>query len=704
MISLFEKTKEANAKPKYNLSTIEFFDGIKNGRWQDEVLEYRTGKREKTSLTSLTPSGVFSVRKIKGLLQHSGLICLDVDAKDQIAQMSIEVLKNDDYVNAIHASCSGNGGYAVYVKIDPNKHSEAYLGLEHYFLVNYNIVLDSACKDVSRLRFVSYDPDLYVNDKSKVFKTYLKKKEIEKKNWKPLVVKSDFDEMVNKASSMNLFDDYDDYIKLAFSLTSHFGDAGSSYFHALCSSSQKYSYQNAEKDYNIALKRKETGITIAFTYWKFKDAGIPLVSEKTMQIKTIAKLAENPKEALKELNIVDNENIIEQLEESNKEKTEIDLIIDMIRLSKVRFNEVTRNFEFGKEEMTDRVLARFYTNVWQKIDDGISKDKIWTLIQNKDNSESYNPIHEFFFKFQHLKPSGNFEELCKCFEVEQYMTLDDGVGLVNDYLDVYLKKWLLGIIGSSFGTYSLMILVLTGEQGIRKTEFFRNLLPEELNKFYAESNLDEGKDSEVLMTKKLLIVDDEFGGKSKKDATKLKRLSSQQTFSVRMPYGRVSEDLQRLAVLGGTSNDYDVINDPTGNRRIIPVNLKSFDFERYKKINKRDLFIELYHEWENDKFGWFLTKQEIEILNRCSAKNTEVMSESELIMKHCKPAPFAQMTNTEIKLSLEKRYPSFRTTTKRMGQALKMCGYEQIIISKDKKTKRVYNIIMDIDNVEDLSN
>lgn len=702
MISLFEKAREKDAKPKYNLSMNEFYDGIKNGRWQDEVLDYRTGKREKVSLTSLTPSGVFSVRNVKSLMQHSGLICLDVDAKDQICKIDIEELMKDEYVNAIHVSVSGNGGYALYVKIVGEKHLEAYLGLEHYFFVNYSIVLDKACKDVSRLRFVSYDPDIYVNEKSKVFKKYLKKKEVERNEWKPLVVKSDFDEMVNKAGSMNLFDDYEDYIKLAFSLTSHFGEQGRQYFHALCCSSQKYSYERADKDYSIAVKRRETGITIAYTYWKFKDAGIPLVSEKTMQIKSIAKLAENPKEVLKEMNIEDSENLVEQLEEKNKEKSEIDLIIDMIKLSKVRFNEVTRNFEFGKEEMTDRILAKFYTNVWQKIDDGISKDKIWTLIQNKDNSTSYNPIHEFFYKYSHLRPQGTFEELCKCFEIEQFMTLDEGVGLVNDYLDVYLKKWMLGIIGSSFGTYSLMILVLTGEQGIRKTEFFRNLLPDELKKFYAESNLDEGKDSEVLMTKKLLIIDDEFGGKSKKDATKLKRLSSQQTFSVRMPYGRVSEDLQRLAVLGGTSNDYDVINDPTGNRRIIPVNLKKFDFDRYKKINKIELFIELYHEWENDKNGWFLTKHEIEILNRCSAKNTEIMSESELIMKHCKPAPFSQLTNTDIKLALEKRYPSFRTTTKRMGQALKMCGYEQVIVSKDKKTKRVYNIILDIDHVEEL--
>jgi hypothetical protein len=694
MISLFENVKIKDAVPKQNISEDEYFDGVKNGRWQDAVLDYRTGKITKDKLPALTPSGVFKVRNIKGLLEHSGLICLDVDSKDQICKIDLEQLKQDSFINCIHDSTSGNGGYAVYVRIDPNKHLEAFLGLEEYLFVNYSIVLDKSCKDVSRLRFVSYDPHLYLNQKSKVFKKYLKKKEVEVKQYKPFVVKSDFDDMVNQAKGMNLFDSYDDYLKLAFGLASEFGNDGRDYFHALCSSSTKYDFKRAEDDYFKAVKRDSTGITIASVYYKFKEAGIQILSEKTKQLRTIAKLSDNPKEVLRELNIQDPENIVDRLSEKvNEQETEISLIIDLIRLSKVRFNEITRNFEFGKEEMNDRILAKFYTTVWQKIDDSISKDKVFTLIENRDNSVSYNPIHEWFDKNKHVETGGYFDELVKCFTIEHNIYEENVTHTVIDYLDVYLKKWMLGLIGSAYGTYSLMILVLSGEQGIKKTEFFRNLFPRDLKKFYAESNLDEGKDSEILMTKKWLIVDDEFGGKSKRDATKLKRLSSQQTFSVRMPYGKVSEDLQRLAVLGGTSNDYDVINDPTGNRRIIPVNLISFDFERYLKIDKTKLFIELYKEWEQDKNGWFLTKGEIEFLNKSTTKNTEVMAEVELINKHLKSDPYGSMTNTDIKLEFEKIYPSFRTTNKRMGQALKICNFDQSIKCLGGRTKRVYNVI-----------
>ena len=421
MISIFKYCKEPKAKPIRNLSEQEFFDGIKNGQWQDEVLDYRTNKIEKTKLHCLTPSGVFSQREIKGLVEHSNVICLDVDAKDQICSFNIDDIKKDEYVYVSHESCTGNGGYAIYVKIDGNKHLEAYLGLEEYFFVNYSIVLDKACKDVSRLRFVSFDPFLHQNSKSKVFKKYLKKKEVEKKNYKTIVVKSDFDEMVNQASSMNLFDDYNDYVSLCFALVSEFGEDGRNYFHSLCGSSSKYNFEKADKHYSQAQKREQTGITISSVYFKFKEAGIRLTSEKTEQIKAIAKLSDNPKEILKELNIRDEENLVDKFKEKEDgEKTEIDLIVDLIKLSKIRFNEVTRYFEIGKDkiEMTDRVLAKFYTQVWTKIDDKISKDKIFTLIQNIDNSESYNPIHEWFERNKHIEAKGIFDELIQCYEIE----------------------------------------------------------------------------------------------------------------------------------------------------------------------------------------------------------------------------------------------------------------------------------------------
>jgi predicted P-loop ATPase len=693
MISLFKKHFDKQSSE--NLTVQNYIENIKNGRWQDIVLSIRAGKAKKDNAPAVTISGVFKERSAQKLIEHSGFICIDVDAKDQICTINIEAIKNDPYVYAVHKSIGGYG-YAVLVKIDPNRHLDAFLALEQYFFVNFSIVVDKSCKDTSRLRYVSYDPDIYVNEKAKIFKKYLPKKEIKIIQQKPpIVVKSDFDAMVNQASSMNLFDDYQSYIHLAFALSSEFGQGGRVYFHQLCSSSLKYNTQKADKDYDKALSRNGTGITIATLYHIFKQAGISLTSERTETIKNIVKLADNPRELLAEMGIKDEDNLVAKLEKP-AEKTQLDEIVDLIKINKIKFNEITRNFEISGQNMDDRMLAKFYASVWQKIDDSISKEKIWTLIMSKENTPSYNPIRDWFEENKGVIPDKEFEKLKACFKINPRLFVDGKDTYVDDYLDVYLKKWLLGVIGSAHGTYSLMILVLIGEQGTNKTEFFRNLLPEDLKKYYSESNLDEGKDSEILMCKKLLIVDDEFGGKSKKDATKLKRLSSQQTFSIRAPYGRISEDLNRLAVLGGTSNDPEVINDPTGNRRIIPINIIGFDIEKFKQIDKTKLFIELYNEWKNDKKGWFLNKHQIEWLNQINIKNMEVCVEDE-ILSGATDSPFAELTSTDIKVAIEMKYPSIKTTTKKIGMALKKLGFEQKLVRRGMDVKRVYQISLNFD-------
>jgi hypothetical protein len=110
------------------------------------------------------------------------------------------------------------------------------------------------------------------------------------------------------------------------------------------------------------------------------------------------------------------------------------------------------------------------------------------------------------------------------------------------------------------------------------------------------------------------------------------------------------------------------------------------------KIDKDKLFIELYNEWKSDKEAWFLTKREIEYLNKANEKNIEVMSEVELINRHIQNDPTSKMTNTDVILELQKIHPTFKTNTKRMGQALKKCGYIQQVMKVGTKVIRAYEI------------
>jgi predicted P-loop ATPase len=242
------------------------------------------------------------------------------------------------------------------------------------------------------------------------------------------------------------------------------------------------------------------------------------------------------------------------------------------------------------------------------------------------------------------------------------------------------------------------VLALVGGQNSGKTEWFRRLLPNELKKYYAESKLDAGKDDDILMCQKLIVMDDEMGGKSKQDEKRFKELTSKQVFSLRAPYARSNEDFKRLAVLCGTSNDREVINDPTGNTRIFPVNVISINHAKYNSINKDELFIEimkLYESGENHE----LTKDELIQLGLVSDRHTTLAIEEEAINRFFrKPSEMpnirpVMMNAFMIKTHIESYSTTKLTNGKRLSQYLTKIFGESMPIRIDGKQIRCYEVV-----------
>ena len=92
-----------------------------------------------------------------------------------------------------------------------------------------------------------------------------------------------------------------------------------------------------------------------------------------------------------------------------------------------------------------------------------------------------------------------------------------------------------------------------------------------------------------------MIFDDEFAGKSKQDSKKMKLMLSSNTFSLRAPYGTKNMDYKRIAILCGTSNDEELLNDPTGTRRYVIFNSCGVNnFELYHSVTKEQIIAEAY--------------------------------------------------------------------------------------------------------------
>ncbi|MGI4819897.1 MAG: BT4734/BF3469 family protein [Janthinobacterium lividum] len=175
MVSLFPQIKATTGGTQLEIEQV--LAGIQAGKWQREAEAVRraTSKTEYRQLKNAAPyftvSGTFAKREDAGLLQHSGLVALDLD-KEHNPSLDVVAdkvrLAADPYTYACFTSIGG-AGLCCLIRIPTDNHAGSWASLAGYYLKTYELRADPACKDVSRPRFVSYDPALFVNPAADVW-------------------------------------------------------------------------------------------------------------------------------------------------------------------------------------------------------------------------------------------------------------------------------------------------------------------------------------------------------------------------------------------------------------------------------------------------------------------------------------------------------------------------------------------------------
>lgn len=711
---IFERT------PSRETSVIEFLNTVKHGTYEhlinpinNEPDKKKRKKLKENTLPYVTISGSFpEVRNKEGLEKHSGFLCLDIDDSSDLAK-DWDNVTSDSYTYGAFKSASGLG-IAVIIKINPAKHLESFLALERYYLENFQIMLDKSCKDITRPRFVSNDPNAYINEKADQFKDYLKKKDIVKKIPTIITGKKDIDYIVEQVKDRGVDitrSSYHIWLEIGFAIASEYGEMGRDHYHAISYYSDKYNHDVCNKQYDHCIKSGGNGVQIATLFYWAKEANLDLVSQETKHVVAVAKMgkrgARKREDVINLLQEVDNINPGTAKEIVNKvydSKIDLRLTEELSQLEQLEIfvkndynlkrNEVTRFIENNGEEIDTVFTNSVFLQAKRLISDKVPFEIVDRLI-GSDFTPNYNPLRDFFLNNEHIKPTGLIDKLCDVIDT------DTGIEDLNpSYKYIFIRKWLVGIVAATFGDHSPLVLVLCGGQNTGKTEFFRRLLPKEINKYYAESKLDSEKDDAILMTQKLLICDDEMGGKSKQDSKKIKELTSKDYFTLREPYGRKNVTLKRLAVLCGTTNDDAVLNDPTGNRRIIPINVKKLLHGLYNSINKMELFMEVYHLWKAG-YSHSLTKEEVSLLNRNTTAFETINRERELITEFFKNPQYRELgdqeeylTATQIQSHIEQQLTGGSKVNQwKMSQELKSLGFQQKMKKVAGKNQRCYVVI-----------
>lgn len=697
-ISIYSNVKQTETTETILLAS--FLDAIQNGKWQDKVLKIRTitdkeqRRAAKTLLPNVTVSGIFGKRIDNDCKLHSGFIAIDLDDLGNEVESTRELLKIDPYIYSGFTSVSGTG-LCLLFKIDPDKHREAFEGIADYLIKKYQLIVDPTGVNPSRTRFVSFDPELFINEGSLKFKKYLTKPK-SRKITATIFVQSEFDEVVNKmvAANVSCVEDYRDWRDIAFGLADQFGEAGRQYFHSLSSCSSKYESSMCDRQYSHALLRNGrpgNKITIATIYWFAKQAGINTYSEKTNKIAAATSAGKKAGLDAKviAMNLAEHEGIsdadaiIQQAFESNAESNEC--LVNSIRMwlrhnHKLKRNIITRKVEKDGSEIDDTEINSMFLDA-NVIYPKLSFELFARVIFSK-NTPDYNPIKNYIESFE-------WDGHCRIEQLSKSITSNTGT---SEWRDRMITKWLVGIIHSVYGGKNELNFIFVGAKNTGKTEFFRRLLPSHLQQYFAESQLNRGKDDEILMCEKLIIFNDEYGGKNRNDERNEKRLMASSEFSLREPYGKSNVTLKRLATLCGTCNERDVLDDPTGNRRIIIMEAHGrFDYELYNSINKQQLLAEARSLWLDGERPILDDNDIIELEQTTDGEYSKVSFEREMIQKYfmipaeCNPWDF--MTTSEVKLHLES-HTKEKININKLGAQLRKIGYSR----EARKTQYGYQI------------
>lgn len=657
-LSLYENKE---AKENKSISIDDYISFVRVGNNSSLVIDARLARQQgneelykqiKYTSPLVTGSCTFTSGEKKiaqNISSLNGLIIIDID-NDQVTDELKTRLQHDQHTYIMHQSFGGGQNYCIFVKIDSNRFEDSFENLAQYYFSNYGIKIDLACKNKNRLRFLSYDEEIYVNDSAKRWKaTKPKNTEIKKELTNYVFFEDDFDNLLKqiKERGVNLCSDYNRWVSIGMAIASHFGLAGAEKFNFVSSFDSKYDYKTNDRHYKGFCKSVE-GNSIGVFYYYCKEAGLDIYSEKIKSIinaVTISKSQGNPTIASVSKNVStqgyeveeNDHKVIKQLIESkidysklaNEELKEIEILENFIlQRYEPKYNAIDQNLYINDNTLVnDAVMASVILTCMKHLDlkKSMTKDNVH-LIMSSSDIPTWNPILEFFKE--------HYSEECEKGLIEKYAKT---IQPQNEYNVWAFKKWLVGAVHNwTCADDDLLVcphtLVLTGaKHGVGKTSFMRNILPLELRRYMKQDRINiKDKDSVFRMGTSLMLLDDEFGGKSIKDAKDFKNISDKNEITLRRPFQKFDVTVRRRTILSGTTNEVDIIDD-FDNRRIIPINFQGVDFETMTTLDKTAMLCEAYYEVLHG-YDWKIIGDDKDFLADNTQQNVMIMPFEEIFL------------------------------------------------------------------------
>ena len=663
-VTFFKKFNE----PVANKALFDSLNAIGSGAWSIQILKLRNfvrfnniaeAERLKKSLPAFTPSGIFAGgRKLEYFKEYSGFIILDIDklSTEKLIKTKQAVSKSP-FCYACFVSPSGNGlKILVKVSSDKDNHKSAFLQLQSHFEKLLNVEIDKSGKDITRLCFVSYDPEIYINEKADVFPVKLQ-------------------DFAAPIAAKNIDKIYHDAIIFTEKKESFTTGNRNNFIFLLANNLNRHGISEIDalnfilRDYNY--NESEVKATVRSAYDNYSEHSI----SKPFTEHGRSAVTDRSRSAVTELSRSEtkpfNANKFILAQEYIKKHFEI------------RRNVVTQEYEC-KDLYKNEYESMNENNIFIKMQISglnISINNLLALLKS-DFIKEYNPFVEYFNNLPLWDTKTDYISYLASF----VKTTD------RLRFDTHFKKWMVRVVACALvdGIFNKQAFILVHDkQNSGKSTFCRFLCPPTLENYIAE-NLSIDKDSRILLCRNMLINLDELSTLSKVEINSLKSLFSKDKINERLPYDRRNSILPRRCSFIGSTNQVEFLNDETGSVRWLCFVIDEIDWDYSSKVNIDMVYAQAYYLFKNG-FQYDITATEVKENDEYNRQFLINTSEKELITKFLEPATKEAhkyfWTSTDILLYISNITENrIKLSNINIGKALKICGFERV---KDG-AKRIY--------------
>lgn len=354
-----------------------------------------------------------------------------------------------------------------------------------------------------------------------------------------------------------------------------------------------------------------------------------------------------------------------------------------------RFNRLTEVTEFRKKNTLDNfrpVCQREMNSLC--IEARLQGINCWDRDVNRYIHSSHIPAYHPFEEYMTALPSWDGTDRVK----ELARRVSDLPVWVEGF-----HRWMLALTSQWLGmdqtfANSVAPVLVSRRQGKHKSTFCKMLLPDELQTYYTDSfDITAVSGAEQKLAMFGLINLDEMDKFNARKMALLKNLMQMARLAVRKAHKKHYSSLPRIASFIATSNQKELLTDPTGSRRFLCVEVeKMIDCN---SLNHKQIYAQLKQELKSGARHWF-TPEEEQVITANNASFQKRGMEFDVFYAHYRPAISGEgerLSAAYIFNQLKKKNPAAmrEVSAANFGKVLTALGIEKVHTDKGNLYKVV---------------